>query len=82
MKQLLIALDQVANCLAGGYADETLSSHAYRMLRDRKPWGFMCDVIDALFIWEEGSHCYNSYMSEKQRMQLPPEFRSTHMPPA
>ena len=28
MKQLLIALDQLANTLVGGYADETLSALA------------------------------------------------------
>lgn len=30
IKQVLIALDQLANTLAGGYADETISSRCYR----------------------------------------------------
>lgn len=30
MKQFLIALDQLANTLVGGYADETLSARAHR----------------------------------------------------
>ena len=29
--QLLLALDQLVNVLFGGYADETMSSRAYRM---------------------------------------------------
>ena len=30
MKQFLIAADQLANTIAGGYADETLSSRCWR----------------------------------------------------
>lgn len=32
------------------------------------------NVIDQLFFWEE-KHCESSYESEKERRQLPPEFR-------
>ena len=31
MKQFLIAADQLANTLIGGYADETLSARAHRV---------------------------------------------------
>ena len=34
MKQFLIALDQLANTLAGGYADETLSARAHRIAEE------------------------------------------------
>jgi hypothetical protein len=67
-KQLLIALDQLANTLLGGWADETLSSRAYRRGWAAARW------IDALFFWET-EHCAASYRAERQRLQLPPEFR-------
>ena len=34
VKQVLIALDQLANTLLAGHADETLSARAYRLSRD------------------------------------------------
>lgn len=70
--QVAIALDQLLNTLFGGYADETLSSRAYRMRRDGKPWPER--VINGLFFWQE-DHCYEAYMSEVKRRQYPPEFR-------
>lgn len=80
MKQIAIAFDQFLNALLNlllieAWADETLSSHAYRMHRDGKPWGFLMHVIDTLFFWQK-MHCYESYLSERNRMQLPPEFRN------
>lgn len=75
MKQIAIAIDQLLNALFGGYADETLSSHAFRMHRSGKPFGFLCEVIDFVFFWQQ-EHCYESYLSEKYRKQLPPEFRT------
>ena len=36
---LLCAFDQLLNALLGGFCDESLSSHSYRLWRDRKPWG-------------------------------------------
>jgi hypothetical protein len=35
LKQVLIALDQLLNTLFKGYADETLSSRAYRLRVER-----------------------------------------------
>ena len=70
MKQILIAIDQLANAVIGGWADETLSSRAWREDRRR-----LVVVIDFLFFWE-GNHCEASYISERQRLQLPPEFRT------
>jgi hypothetical protein len=55
------------------YADETISSRAYRLRRDdldKTPE----KVINTLFFWEK-DHCYESYISEMDRLQLPPEFR-------
>ena len=70
IKQILIAIDQLANAVIGGWADETLSSRAWREDRRR-----LVVFIDFLFFWEE-NHCEASYISERERMQLPPEFRT------
>ena len=78
--QLLIALDQLANVLitpgqAGAWADETLSSRAWRMERAGKPWGRVFrPAIDALFWWEP-EHCRASFEAERRQGQLPPEMR-------
>ena len=68
MKQILIAIDQLINALFGGWADETLSSRAYR------EFPLVAQVIDNLFFWQP-EHCRDSYMSERERLQLPPELR-------
>lgn len=73
VKQILIALDQLINAFCFGWADETLSSRAWR-------WHVAggrhipCKVIDALFWWDK-EHCYNSYISEREGRHLPPELR-------
>lgn len=84
LKQLTIATDQLINTIFGGWADETLSSRAYRLndngssFWDKLP----CRVIDTVFFWDyqiingfEIGHCELSYLSEKQRLQCPPELR-------
>lgn len=72
---LAIAIDQLLNVLiCNGEPDETLSSAAYRMHRDGRPTGFFKPVIDTL-LWFDKDHCYQSYLSEKRRAQLAPEFR-------
>lgn len=74
--QVLIALDQFINALLGGWADETLSSAAYRMKVKGQPvWDWTARFIDWIFYKEE-DHCRESYESEIHRRQLPPEFRS------
>lgn len=73
MKQFLIALDQLFNTLLGGMADETLSARAYRQKLKGNPWPSR--VIDALLFWD-ANHCFNSYLSEKSRVQLPKEYRT------
>jgi hypothetical protein len=69
IKQVLIAIDQLGNAvLFGGWADETISARAYR-----ESWP-SAKYIDILFFWED-DHCMQSYISETERMQLPPEYR-------
>lgn len=71
---LAVAIDQVGSALLGNWCDETLSSYAYRMEQQGKPWGFMRRVIDAIFFWQP-LHCLMSYESERLRAQSPPEER-------
>lgn len=70
--QILVALDQLINTLIGGYADETLSSRAYR--RRLRGKGGCAWVIDHIFFWQD-EHCKTAYESELERAQLPVEFR-------
>jgi len=57
--QVLIALDQLANAVLGGSADETISSRAWKAKLRGKVWGAIAaHVIDALFYPIEGpGHC-------------------------
>lgn len=77
---LFCSIDQLLNALFGGWCDETLSAHAYRLWRDDKPWGFLMRIIDFLFAWqrpEPGAvgHCHGAFLKEAQRYQSPPEIR-------
>ena len=69
LKQIAIAIDQLANALLGGYSDETLSARAHRTGSVWEPF------IDALFFWQD-AHCFESYLSEKERKQMPQEYRN------
>lgn len=74
MKQVLIAFDQLINAIFGGWADETISARSYRLSATKRRWYVAMRVIDCLFFFE-ADHCKNSYNSEKQRTQLPAEYR-------
>ena len=72
-KSVLVAVDQLVNALLAGYCDETLSSRAWRWDNDGvRSWPRR--VVDALFFWEK-NHCRESYVSERDGRQLPPELR-------
>lgn len=85
--QLFIAVDQLLNVLVtpfsrSAWADETLSSRAYRAWADGKLFGrvFM-RPIDLLFCWQEirpgaVGHCHQAYLKERERLGLPPEMRN------
>jgi len=75
MKQILIALDQLANTLIpGGYADETLSARAHRMRVKGQPyWGWLARAINLLFFWQE-DHCQGAWLEETRRSQLPDAY--------
>lgn len=76
LRQVAVALDQLANTLLGGWADESISARAYRLgaLRGSKGWMKVQDVLDTLFFWDP-SHCESAYQAEQQRRQLPVEYR-------
>lgn len=77
--QPLIAFDQFLNTIVYiigdgfGMADETLSARAFRL----ELQGFSDKVrklIDVLFFWQD-NHCYNAWLSEIERNQLPNFYR-------
>lgn len=72
--QVLIAIDQLANAILWGYADETLSSRAYRHAEIKKDRRWPMVIIDHLFFWQD-QHCKQAYESELERSQLPPSMR-------
>lgn len=72
-KRVLIALDQLLNACAGGWPDETLSSRAWRWEKNNKR-AWPRKTIDTLFFWDK-EHCKESFESERQGRQLPPECR-------
>jgi hypothetical protein len=87
LRQLGIAVDQLANAILMGFADETLSARAWRSRN-----GFFArifrPVIDVLFFWQKPdpevnmlvgrvvtSHCEQAYWKEKLRRDHAPEYR-------
>lgn len=72
-KQVLISIDQLLNAIFHGYADETLSSRAWRhYVKGDHKWP--CRLLDAL-LWFDPDHCRTSYESELERRQIPPAMR-------
>lgn len=72
MKQVLIALDQLANTLLLGMADETLSARLWRLQHPAHR------VVDALFFWDRqgpAKHCELSHRAELLRQHLPVGYR-------
>ena len=77
--QFLIALDQLANALLGGHADETLSARAYRTSKKgRWPGVIFRPLIDWVFfvltLGSDKQHCRDSYDSERLRRHLPGHY--------
>ena len=75
-RNVLIAWDQLLNTLLGGWPDETLSSRAYRLALVGSPWPMR--AIDTMArCFGDKDHCWESYESERKRVQAPPEARNT-----
>lgn len=81
--QLIISIDQTANCLTGIFfpsrevwADETLSARTGRKIH-MQPYKTYGAVIDWIFQWFQGpNHCVNAYKKERTRYNSPPEMRT------
>ena len=76
---LLIALDQLAwviVTLGKGSPDETISAAAWRMEHQGKIAGRVFrPLVDLLFRPIEKDHCYQAWLSEVQRSQLPSAYK-------
>lgn len=69
----MIGIDQLANTLFGGWADETLSSRCFRLEMERGiTWPRR--LVDTILFFDK-DHCQESYLSEIERRQLPPSMR-------
>lgn len=73
--QILLAIDQLANALTGGWADETMSSRTYRNREVNSFWKFAHKFINTLFFFQP-NHCYEAYMSEVNGTQQDPALRN------
>ena len=73
--QLLLWIDQGFSVITGGYADETFSARCYRREYKEKFFFYMRPFVDILFKIFQKDHCYNAYLSEQKRLELPPEYR-------
>ncbi|HEY0824083.1 MAG TPA: hypothetical protein VGD76_09880 [Ramlibacter sp.] len=74
---------------ATAWGDETLSAHAWRAERARKPWArLLRPLIDVLFFWQAPlpevnaaagrvvrGHCERAFMKKRLRLGLPQEYR-------
>lgn len=68
-RQVLIAIDQLANAIAGGYADETISARAHRC-----GWKRAERVINWMFC--DDQHCAKAYLAEVRRVHLHASYRN------
>lgn len=77
--ELFLAIDQLANVILLGSADETLSARSWRADRDGLIFGrIFRPLIDAIFFWQDTGglgHCQQAYEREKIKWYLPPEYR-------
>lgn len=71
--QVAIAFDQLLNALFAGYADETISSRAFRCQHQKRRWKIARIVIDKIFFWQD-AHCMEAFISEAIGGHLPRAF--------
>ena len=82
---ILVALDQLANTVFGGYPKETISARAWRKaLAGQWFWRGLRRLIDLIFFWdgqfdENGTkikgHCRLSAENERAGIHQPAELR-------
>ena len=74
LHQVLLAIDQTANTLIGGMADETISARLFRERLSSPWWMRGYRLVNALFFWQ-ADHCAEAYEAEWDRQQLPSHYR-------
>ncbi|MDR5883617.1 hypothetical protein [Caballeronia sp. LZ032] len=73
LRNVLVALDQLANAIALGDPDETISSRAGKAMQEGKRWGcVLCRCLDLL----QKDHCLKSIESDEGARALFPENQS------
>lgn len=70
LKRFGLLIDFAANFLRGGLPTEPISAWVWR-----KQYKTAIRVIDTIFFWEK-DHCKISYERVRDKMNLPPEYRS------
>lgn len=73
IKNIMIAIDQLCNCIIGGTPDETISAKLWRMRNKGRFWKYSQIFVDRLF-WFDSDHCEESYNSELYRRQISSEY--------
>ncbi len=73
LKNILIAVDQLFNAASKGAPDETLSARLYRNKMRSWWWSFWYHFVNAIFF--DRNHCFNAWMAEVNRKQLPNDYR-------
>ena len=68
---ILISVDQFGNSVLGGDPDETISARAGRGKDTHWYWRWLAKGLD----WLDPHHTNDAVRSEKERIQLPPEYR-------
>ena len=63
VKNLLIAIDQLANTIFGGDPDETISSRCGKYVRRNRGW-FPCQLCKILN-WFQKDHCIQSIEEDR-----------------
>lgn len=76
-KNVLIAIDQLINAICGGYCDESISAVCYRKSQEKGHYGhkFLKFWLDWILSPFEHDHCFQSYLSEMTRQQLPERYQ-------
>lgn len=66
-KNIIIAIDQLANSLLGGNPDRCISSRLWENYRDSR----MRKIVDWLFKWQRDNHCeHSSQFDDKEEAVL------------
>lgn len=77
IKNILIGIDQLTNCVFLGKPDETISARCWRNRNKNIIWKISRKVIDTIF-WFDDNHCQESYDSELYRTQISKEYKENN----